>query len=158
MNAHVRSVYANFLFCSKKSAKDDIMNVHISSVHYIKCQSCPAKLLTNKDMDQHELTTGHKILDLSQKIWKWCGYECTCKIIPLPHFCEKFEKGVYMRHLSSVHTIKCREEFISKSILIHIAKKKSNHIMDQNLIKWKKRTTEWEYNFTDKELDCVLQI
>ena len=55
-------------FVPKKILTDEDMNVHLSSVHYIKCQSCPAKLETNKDMDQHELTTGHKILDLSQKI------------------------------------------------------------------------------------------
>ena len=61
-----------------------------------------------------------------------------------------------------------QEKNISKSILIHTFKNKScksyYDIMDQNLMKWKKRTTEWIYNFTYKELglvkklNCVLQI
>ena len=50
---------------------NDEMNAHISKVHAkIKCQFCPSKFLTNKDLDQH-ITDHHGIQ--CKFCSKWCS-------------------------------------------------------------------------------------
>ena len=39
-------------FCPEKLAKGAEMSAHVTSVHAIKCQLCPAQFLTTKEFDK----------------------------------------------------------------------------------------------------------
>ena len=119
-------------------AKDEEMNVHVSSVHAIKCQFCPAKFMTKKDLDQH-VNTDHK-----KSLVKIKCHLCPALFEDSPeavlvfkkhletkhnkikcHFCpKKVAKGGDMNaHVASVHGMKCQfcpEKLTNKNMYHHI--------------------------------------
>ena len=108
MDEHILKVHGVQCKLCQKFFKSAFMDEHILKVHGVQCKFCPAKFITKRGMDQHELTTGHRMLDLNK--------DDKCNL------CQEFVKDTTMdEHLKSIHAIikcpYCPKNFANSAIL-----------------------------------------